>query len=392
MVYDCIIIGAGASGLFCGAAAMQRINGLILEKTGHAGTKLLMSGNGHCNITHSGSIKDFIPCYGKNGAKIRKCLYKYNNISLISFLEDNGIRVLTRNDGKVFPKSMDANDILDMLMRRSGDNGFDIKYKTPVDRIKASDSGWQVMSGGNDFTARNLVIASGGCSYPFTGSDGSMFHVLERDLHIDISCLRPALSSVCVANYPYSHLSGISFENVMISVSGNGGKHAENRGGLIFTHSDLSGPAVMDISKYISPGDTISINYLYPLDNVKVLEILKNSVKKRRTSTSNTISSEFGLPKRLCRSMVERYGESLKKLADKLTCESFIVSSVSGFDKAMVTSGGIDISQLDLSSMEFKDHPGLFAIGEALDIDGMTGGYNLQLAYSSARTAIAHIH
>lgn len=90
--------------------------------------------------------------------------------------------------------------------------------------------------------------------------------------------------------------------------------------------------------------------------------------------------------------MVERYGESLKKLADKLTCESFIVSSVSGFDKAMVTSGGIDISQLDLSSMEFKDHPGLFAIGEALDIDGMTGGYNLQLAYSSARTAIAHIH
>ena len=105
MIYDCIIIGAGAASLFCSSSAGLSVKGLILEKTKRPGTKLLMSGNGQCNITHSGSIKEFIQCYGKNGSKIRKCLYKYNNESLIAFLEDNGVKTVTRSDGKVFPAS-----------------------------------------------------------------------------------------------------------------------------------------------------------------------------------------------------------------------------------------------------------------------------------------------
>ena len=136
MIYDCIIVGAGASGLFAGARfdtaaggqpTKHRPAGLILEKTGRAGTKLLMSGGGQCNITHGGSIKDFIDRYGKKGGRIRSCLYKHNNLELISFLEKNGIPTVTQEeDGRVFPASRKAQDIRDLLVRKSQENGFEI--------------------------------------------------------------------------------------------------------------------------------------------------------------------------------------------------------------------------------------------------------------------------
>jgi len=124
MVYDCIIIGGGASGLFCAAAFSEKINGLILEGSKKAGTKLLMSGSGQCNITHSGSIKDFVSKYGKNGGKIRSCLYQHSNRNLEAFLNQNGVPTMTREDGKVFPKSLNARDVLGMLLRRAEKTDF----------------------------------------------------------------------------------------------------------------------------------------------------------------------------------------------------------------------------------------------------------------------------
>ncbi len=413
MIYDCITAGAGASGLFFSASANRRTNSLILEKTARPGTKLLMSGSGQCNITHAGSIKDFLSCYGSStagtgsstGSRIRKCLYRYSNISLVKFLEDNGIRTVTRDDGKIFPASMDAHDILQMLLQRSEENGFVIKYGTPAERIVKVPHGWSVFSGGSRFDSKALVIACGGCSYPSTGSDGSIFHVLERDLGIHCTELRPALSSVQVKDYPYRELSGISFENASVTIQRNSvcpdmsstaGKSSRSRaqrqsvsncGGLLFTHKDFSGPAVLNISKHAAPGGKIQINYLHPLSERDVLDRLKKASSGAKGRLSNIIAAEFNLPKRFCQILTGRYGESLKKLARQLTSESFEISSVSGFRRAMCTCGGVELSQIDLSSMEVKGAPGLFVIGEALDIDGITGGYNLQFAYSSARAA-----
>ena len=155
-IYDVIIVGAGASGLFAAASADFHANGnasdspkdgassfsdgsfkgLILEKTPRAGTKLLMSGSGQCNITHAGSIKEFVNCYGDKGKKIRSCLYKHSNIKLMEFLEENGVEVYTREDGKVFPVSMDAHDVLYMLLKLTKRNGFEIKYNSAVTAIK----------------------------------------------------------------------------------------------------------------------------------------------------------------------------------------------------------------------------------------------------------------
>lgn len=409
-----IIIGAGASGLFAAASAgfdakgtasqcqESFFSGLILEKTSRPGTKLLMSGSGQCNITHAGSIKEFVDCYGDKGKKIRSCLYKHSNLELMDFLESNGVEVFTREDGKVFPKSMDAHDVLYMLLRRAKKNGFELKCDSEVTGLCHIDDLWQVTASGGDnsaaaYYARNVIIATGGCSYPTTGSDGSFFNVLRNDLGIEITELKPSLTPIQVNEYPYSELSGISFENIHTSIwhkdklSGKNAdekKIAETCEDLLFTHKDLSGPAVINISKYAQPGDKLKIDYMHPLNYEQVLDRLKKAFHGAKGSPANIIASQFGLPKRFCQLLVAQHGEALKNLAHGLTGEEFVINSVSGFNKAMATAGGIDLKQISTSTFGFKEIPGLYAIGEALDVDGITGGYNLQFAYSSARAVI----
>ena len=401
MIYDCIIIGAGAAGLFCAASMEKKINGLVIEKTPRAGTKLLMSGSGQCNITHAGSIKDFITRYGENGRKIRTCLYKYSNLQLTDFLENNGIRTKTRNDGKIFPASMDARKILDMLLRLSRENGFRIKYDSPVKHISMLSAGtpggiagsdiWQIKTDRDHFLTKKVVIASGGCSYPATGSDGSLFRVLREDLGLNITKLRPALSPILVEEYPYEQLSGISFDPAGITIMRDGKVISKNSDALLLTHRDMSGPAVLNISKYVLPADRLIIDYVYPATYEQVVSGLKKDLSGPGRDAASLIAARYRLPKRFCQLLVSRYGASPKKLAHALTGECFTVKDVAGFGKAMVTSGGIDMKEIKTSTMELKKHPGIYSIGEVCDIDGETGGYNLQFAYSSARAAAADI-
>lgn len=402
-IYDVIIIGGGASGLFAAAAADlhakgtasqckgSAFKGLILEKTAHPGTKLLMSGSGQCNITHAGSIKDFIGCYGDKGKKLRSCLYKHSNLALMEFLEDNGVEVFTREDGKVFPKSMDAHDVLYMLIRRAKKNGFELKCGSEVTRLLQATDSWILTANDTIYHARNVIIATGGCSYPTTGSDGSFFNVLRNDLDIEITELKPSLTPIQVNEYPYAELSGISFENIHTSIWYKDKKIAETCEDLLFTHKDLSGPSVINISKYAQPGGKLKINYLHPLNYEQVLSMLKSAFHGAKGSTANIIASEFDLPKRFCQLFTARHGEALKTLAHSLTGEEFVINSVSGFNKAMATAGGIALDQINTSTFGLKNHPGLYAIGEALDVDGITGGYNMQFAYSSAKSAMVTV-
>lgn len=383
--YDVIIIGAGASGLFCSGTFPHKVKGLILEKTKKAGTKLLMSGSGQCNITHAGSIKEFPQHYGKNGNKVRSSLYKYNNSHLLQFLKSGGIQTIAREDGKVFPASMDAHDVLNFLLKKTKENGFEISYESPVVKIKKRNPGsWQVTTTNQVYLSKRLIIASGGCSYPTTGSDGSLFPILRRDLGVRITPLRPALSPVNVAEYPYGNLAGISFSSVEIDIFRKGKKVTEGIGDLLLTHSNLSGPAIINLSKYILQEDCLRINYLYPQSYQQALDHLKSVAKNNCGNLSNLLAQQFNLPKRFTKSLVNRYGNSLKNLAAMLTGEEFIVRSVGGFNTAMATTGGISLDELNLTTMELTNHSTLFAIGEAIDIDGDTGGYNLQFAYSSA--------
>lgn len=411
MIYDCIIVGAGAAGLFCGAVfpADCKIRGLILEKTGRPGTKLLMSGGGQCNITHDGSVKDFIEKYGKNGGKIRSCLYRYNNGHLLEFLHQGGVPTIVRDDGKVFPKSMKASDILHLLLKKSAENGFELLTGAPVTSIRkkeipdesallqntpgSSSIFWQVDTPKGSFAGRHLIIATGGCSYPSSGSDGSMLEILQRDLGIQLVPPRPALTPVFPHDYPYGHLSGVSFPEAGLQVfSGTTGKKvAQGCGPLLLTHENFSGPLILNFSKDITKDDKIVLNYLYPCDKKMVLDRLNKAVKNSKAALAGIISREFGLPKSFAAAVTSKSGVSVKAAAAILTEDTYTVKALGGFQKAMVTAGGADLSQLNCRTMECKEYSGLYIIGEATNVDGATGGYNLQFAYASACAAAAAV-
>lgn len=412
-IYDCIIIGGGAAGLLTAArldltAFSPKGAGLILEATDSPGTKLRMSGAGHCNFTHDGSVKDMVAAYGDRGRAIRRVLYRYNNDAFVDFLDRHGIPSFSRDGGRIFPKSEKAQDVLNLLLDLSAENGFALKKGFRVSQVtRLPDAGWQVTcDNGAAFRTAAMVIATGGKSFPATGSNGRMWDVLSRDLDVEVISPRPVLAPVAVRSYPYAPAAGLSFEAVELSITAPGKKIRRSVEGLLLTHRDFSGPAALNICGAAEPGDTLHINYVYPRNREEVTGILSRIFNGRKGNPVSAMASQLNLPRRFCQAILLRSlgkpvdaedvfrgntrgsagvdGLSPKKVSALLCDDTFTVEGLPDWNKAMATRGGIALSQLDLRTMEFRDHPGLFAVGEALDVDGITGGYNLQFAFSSA--------
>lgn len=381
--YDCVIIGAGAAGLYF-AANCPVGKGLILEKSPSPGRKLLLSGGGQCNLTHSGSIKDFISHYGENGRKIRSALYRGNNLLLMKFFTEQGLLLKERSDGKVFPESGQASQVLNLLLELGEKNGWEVKTETPLRALSIGDDGRFIMN--DTYIARNVIIAAGGCSYPATGSDGSVFPVLE-EMGLEIVAPKPALVPVTVDQYPYGDLAGISFSDIQVRIGGH-----KIKSDLLFTHSSFSGPAILNLSRYANPGDTLCISYLEPERPVP------DPAGDRRMAAT-FFTEEYGLPKRFVELILRRLaidpagkaaslsGNQRKEIHRLLSGDTFSINGTSGFESAMATRGGVSLEEVDLKTFESIRYPGLFLIGEVLDIDGDTGGYNLQFAFSSAYCA-----
>ncbi len=379
MKYDAIIIGGGAAGLFC-AAATKINKGLILEKSSAPGRKLLMAGSGQCNLTHGGDIKDFINHYGDHGKKVRSPLYKVSNLKMMEFFESHGIPLIEREDGKVFPESMRASDILNLLMHLASQNGWKLKTDCPAEGIKILDDGSFLVNGRHE--TNKLIIACGGCSIPTTGSDGSIFPILEQ-LGLEVITPAPALVPLTVQEYPYTELSGISFRDALVTVDGH--KRTDD---VLFTHTSFSGPAILNLSRYARPGSTLVINYLGKEEKLDI----PNSTKK---NILFWLADWYQLPKRFVETVLARAEVDPKTAANQLTKkqkqaisgilmrDTFSISGTTGFKQAMVTRGGVALGEIDMKSFESKNIPGLYIIGETLDVDGDTGGYNLQFAFSS---------
>ena len=214
--YDIIVIGGGASGLmFTASLSVKDRKGLLIEKTGSFGSKLLMSGGGRCNITHGGMIRDFISAYGESGPALRKCLYRHSNIELAGWLAERGISLADekgrlvdvselKDAGRVFPASMKASDILNLFLEESAANGWEMKTETDVYNLQAPEtagSPWKVMTSRGCLLADHVVAAAGGITFPETGSDGSLLNIV-RGLQIDVTEPRSALAPVYVRDYP----------------------------------------------------------------------------------------------------------------------------------------------------------------------------------------------
>ena len=366
-IYDIVIIGGGASGLMLASQLdLFGAAGLVLEGSPVLGSKLLMSGGGRCNITHGGSIKDFVYAYGDEGPALRKCLYRHNNLELQKWFESAGVE-LTEEDERVFPASGKARDVLDALVEEAASNLWQVETDAKVSGLRY-DGTWEItLLNGYELRANNVVVATGGITYPETGSDGSMLGMLD-DLGLDIDDPRPALAPVYVENYPYADLAGISVPDVTVvafsSDSANTckGKAAKMKGDLLFTHEGLSGPVILNISKYVKPGELLRICYNKELHELP--KRMQNALRDRARGLMGDVRT--------------------KELALLLNQDDFIVSSVD--ERGMVTAGGVSIDEIDMQTMRAKRFEGLYVIGEALDADGITGGYNLQMCWSTACT------
>lgn len=396
-----IIIGAGPAGLFTAVQAKKENNKiLILEKNSQAGKKLLMSGSGQCNLTHTGDVDDFLSHYGKNDMFLISSLYQFNNRALLDFFRKSGIDFIKDDNGKFFPSSLKAADILNVLINECRNKDIEINYNSTVYKVnfKEENNSFLVSTDKNKYQSDYLVIAAGGKSYPTTGSSGDGYEFAEELGH-NIVAPEPALTPVDIKDYSFSDLAGISLQNAELSLWRNKKVIKRWTGDILFTHKGLSGPGILNHSRYIKANDLIKINLLKVKNEAVLDKIFIKKFDENGNKLIKNVISEFHLPNRLLYAVLDKIKIDKNKKAAQLTKDErkkivkilyslkLNVDKTASFNQAMVTKGGIALSEIDPSSMESKLKPGLFAVGEVLDIDGDTGGYNLQAAFSTAYAA-----
>ncbi len=400
--YDAVIIGAGPAGLFCSArAAGYGRKVLLLEKNPQPGKKLALTGSGQCNITHDGEIPEFLSHYGSNGRFLRPALLAFSNRDLVAFFADRGCPMETEPGGKVFPVSRKASDVRDVLVGECMKQGVTLQCSEPVQKVWRDEQELFVTHGTSEYRARQLVIATGGASYPSTGSAGDGYRI-ARDLGQPVTPVAPALVPVVVRSYRFADLAGISLKNPGITIYRNGKKIGHGSGDLLFTHAGLSGPGILDLSRSLLPRDILYIRFVRE-DPESVRNLLISGSAMAGGRQMSTIIRKFGLPDRLARELLVLAGippqlpaaqldrDARETLARFLTAFPFEIDRLLGFHEAMVTRGGVGLRSVNSKTMESRIIRGVYYIGEVLDIDGDTGGYNLQAAFSTADAAARNI-
>ncbi len=380
-VFDAIIIGAGAAGLFCAGQLRQKgKKTLVLEASDKIGTKILISGGGRCNFTNlEVSYKNF---HGKNPQFARSALLQFTNADFIEMVKRANIPYVEKTLGQLFvDRQGGANNILQMLTEAC--KGIKIKTGVEITSIEKNED-FKITTPEGEYLAKNVIIATGGKSIPKIGATGFAYDIAKQ-FGISVNEPSAALVPLVFSGQKYDwikSLSGVSCEAIVSS------KSASFKEAILFTHKGMSGPAILQISSYINQGEEIYIDFTAGHDFEK--KILSTKQKHPNQSFVNTLS--LLLPSRLAKELVGDLGErklhSLKnhEITDFITrLKSFPLTPAGneGYYKAEVTKGGIDTDELNQKTMESKKVPGLYFIGECIDITGWLGGYNFQWAWSS---------
>ncbi|MGA2161063.1 MAG: NAD(P)/FAD-dependent oxidoreductase [Methanoregula sp.] len=393
--YDIAIIGAGPAGLFCAIhAAGPGVRVLILEKNSRPGVKLRISGSGQCNITHEGDIRTFFSRYGTHGQFLKPALLSFTNLALIRFFEKHHLPMEITDGGKVFPVSRNAMDVCDVLSRECRNRGVLLRCREPVHRVENADPGFVLYTAGNTFSTKNLVIATGGASYPKTGSTGDGYRLAASFGHT-INGIGPALTPLLIRNFPFTDLAGMSFAGLPFSIWRENRKIFDGRGDVLFTHTGLSGPGILDHSRNIRADDEIRLSFAGPVQRDAFVREFLDTISRAPTRSIKTIIAGLGIPERLARLLPDLAGipedstgahltaAGRTRLIGLLTACPLVVSALGDLSVAMVTRGGIVLDEVNAKTMESKIVSGLFFAGEVVDIDGDTGGFNLQAAFST---------
>jgi predicted Rossmann fold flavoprotein len=393
--YDVLVIGAGPAGLFCAIhAALTGSRMLLLEKNTDPGKKLLLAGTGQCNITHTGEMRDFLLRYGNHGKFLKPALFEFTNKNLTTFFHEHRLAMVTGENGKVFPETRRSADVLAILLEECRDRGVVLRCSDAVTGITRTADGFEITTSTMLYRTTFLVIATGGASYPKSGSTGDGYRFVAS-LGQPVTEIAPALTPLLIRDYPFASLSGMSFECMHFSVWRAGKKIADHTGDVLFTHLGLSGPGILDASREIRAEDVIRLSFVGNLKREEFVVDLIKRVEENRSWQIRTILAAYPIPERLNRKLLNVSGipDDLKgnhlsagqraRLITNCTEFPLTVTAPGGFSVAMVTRGGVALDSVNPKTMESTIIPNLYFAGEVLDIDGDTGGYNLQAAFST---------
>jgi predicted Rossmann fold flavoprotein len=385
---DCIIIGAGAAGLMCAIEAAKRHRHvLVLDHANKPGKKILMSGGGRCNFTNYHINPDNYISHNRHFCK--SALSRYTQWDFIDLVKKHRIPFHEKTLGQLFCDNK-SKDILDMLLKECEDAGAEIRMNTHIDKIeKLSDHHFKINTSRGDFHCESLVIASGGLSIPTMGASPYAYKVAEQ-FGISVWPTRAGLVPFTLQPEDkdrFAELSGIGFDCIIEN------SRQSFRENILFTHRGLSGPAVLQISSYWQPGEAITIN-LQPEKNI--LEALNEHKKQQPQKQLNSVLSEY-LPKRVVEAFLlpemaikKLQTISLRELemvAQQINAWTIKPNGTEGYRTAEVTLGGVDCDALSSKTMAVNVIPGLYFIGEAVDVTGWLGGYNFQWAWASGWAA-----
>lgn len=382
-----IIIGTGPAGL---AAAIAYGKGaVILERNPEAGKKLLLSGSGQCNFTNTLDNEDFIRACRKAGPFLKPALYKYDSSFFINLLGKAGCPSFAREDGKVFPKSLKAEHVRDALLKTALNNGAEVIYNTHINSVNKSANEFVLKTEGCKYTGRKLLLACGGSSWPQTGSAGDGYQYAQNLGH-SINPVRPALASAETEQTDsFCHSAGSTVNGVKADFITNGKKHSDT-GDLLFTHRGLSGPIILNNSHWLDKGSLIRIHLLPDAEN-QVRSLVKNNPRR---VIINALKS-LPLTEAILVSILHYLGiytdtpvreltaKQLNLISGFLQAAEFTVKKVESLETSMSTAGGVLLKEVHSTSMESRLQKGLYLAGEVLDYALPTGGFNIQMAFST---------
>lgn len=393
-----IIVGGGPAGIMAALSAAKNNEVILIEKNKEIGMKLRLTGGGRCNITNNRDIEEFFDKIVNNNKFLYSALYTFSNYSLLEYLSGKGLEYKVELDEKVYTKSDKADEVIDLLKNDLRNNDVNIKYNTTITDLIIEDNVIKgvITSYGEKILGDKIIITTGGKSFPNTGSDGTMYSVLEKYGHT-ITPIYAALIPLVIKEEFVKKLQGVSMKDVVVSAKIKK-KKIEKSGDMLFTHFGISGPAVLKLSSYVNKPLTegeveITLDFLKDKSKEEISKIM-------RSNTNKTVFNNLKgvLPQNFLKVVFEILGLSEIKASDlkkedeykvieymkemKLTARETLTIKA-----AQVTSGGVKVKEINASTMESKLIKNLYFAGEVIDVDAETGGYNLQIAFSTGYLA-----